>query len=961
MEEAGNEAQRAFGDGTIFIEKYIDNPKHIEVQILGDKFNNIVHLFERDCSVQRRFQKVVEIGPSPTLKQETKDKLYEYALTICKSVNYSCAGTVEFLVDKDENIYFIEVNPRIQVEHTVTEEITGIDLVRSQILIADGFKLADPLIDIKSQEDIKCNGYAVQCRITTENPENNFLPDYGKIIAYRSPGGFGIRLDAGSAYAGTVISPFFDSLLVKVTASGRTLPGACERLLRALREFRVRGLKTNIPFLEKVIRNLDFQAGEARVDFIKVNKGLYDFPIRRDRATKVLKYLAEIAVNNNPDIKPGYGKVKSIETPFPKFKRNPSLSGSKQKLDELGPEGFSKWIKDKKEVLITDTSFRDAHQSLLATRVRSIDLLKIAESYSHNLPNMFSVEMWGGATFDVAMRFLHECPWKRLQDFRKKMPNLLLQMLFRGSNGVGYKAYPDNLIEKFIEKSWENGIDVFRIFDSMNWMDAMETSIKTVRERTNALAEVSICYTGDILDKNRTKYDLNYYLDLAKKIEDSGAHIIAIKDMAGLLKPDAAEILISKLKESVSLPLHLHTHDTSSIQSTTYMRAINAGVDIIDLAIAPMSGLTSQPNLNSMLSALENHERKPSVNLDSLNSFSPYWESLREDYYAFESGLKSGTAEVYVHEIPGGQYSNLRPQARGLGLDDKFELVKKNYALVNKMLGDVVKVTPSSKVVGDFALFMTANSLSEEDIYEKGNELSFPESLKSFFRGELGQPHGGFPEKLQKIVLRGEKPFTCKPNDKLSPIDFEKEFKEFKNDFSEDKSELDFLSYKLYPKVYRDYFDFINTYGQTGIIPTPEFFFGLKANEEVLIQIDEGKTLIITLLYISEANEEGFRSVHFQLNGQTRVIEVKDKTIKTSKKANLKAEGEKQIGSPLQGKISKISVKENSKVNKDDSLFVIEAMKMETVVSSPVTGTIKKVYLDEGEMLQTEDLVLEFK
>ena len=707
--EAKNEAKKAFGDDTIFIEKFIDSPKHIEVQIMGDNYGNLVHLYERDCSVQRRYQKVVEVAPSIGLKEETRNKLYEYALRITREVNYNNVGTVEFLVDADENIYFIEVNPRVQVEHTITEEITGIDIVRSQIEIARGYPLDDKRIFIKSQEDIQINGYAIQCRITTEDPENNFKPDYGRVIAYRSPGGFGIRLDAGNCYAGVTISPFFDSMLVKITASGRTLIGASQRLQRALSEFRIRGVVTNKGFLENVLNHEVFYRGKATVKFIEDHPELFQMRRYMNRATKLLNYLGEVAVNGNPSVKRIDPAVKFRTPKIPDFERRGSYpSGTKQILEENGPEGLANWIKDQKQILFTDTTLRDAHQSLLATRMRSLDMLNVAEGFAKNNPNVFSLEMWGGATFDVSMRFLHENPWDRLKIIREAAPNILLQMLFRGSNGVGYKAYPDNLIQKFIEKSAENGMDIFRIFDSLNWVEAMKVSIKTVRERTNSVAEACICYTGDVMDKN-SKYNLQYYLDMAKALEDEGAHILAIKDMAGLLKPYAATELIGALKDHINIPIHLHTHDTSSMQATTYLKAIEAGVDIVDVAIASMSGLTSQPNFNALANVLEGHERDPKMNIKSLNEYSNYWEDVRQYYYPFESGLKAGTAEVYDHEIPGGQYSNLRPQAAALGLEDQFEEVKKNYAIVNDLFGDIVKVTPSSKVVGDMAIFMTAN------------------------------------------------------------------------------------------------------------------------------------------------------------------------------------------------------------------------------------------------------------
>ena len=957
--DSKSEAGNAFGDDTIFLEKYIDHPKHIEVQIMGDNYGNIVHLFERDCSVQRRFQKVVEVAPSANLSQETRDKLYEYALAITREVNYNNVGTVEFLVDKDENIYFIEVNPRIQVEHTITEEITGVDIVRSQILIAKGHALDDPRIYIQSQEDVQCNGFAIQCRITTEDPENGFKPDYGTIIAYRNAGGFGIRIDEGSSYAGVNISPFFDSMLVKVSSHGRTLKGAAQRLHRALREFRIRGVKTNIGFLENVISHPTFYNGECTVKFIDEHPDLFKITQKFDRGTKTLRFLADVSVNGHPDVK-SKEENKTFRHPvvpdYDKYGTYPK--GTKNILTELGPEKFAEWLKKEKAIHYTDTTFRDAHQSLLATRMRGIDMMKVAEGYAKNNPEIFSMEVWGGATFDVCMRFLHENPWERLAKFRRAMPNVLLQMLLRGSNAVGYKAYPDNLIEKFIEKSAETGIDIFRIFDSLNWLEAMKVSIKTVRERTNSIAEAAICYTGDILDPDQKKYTLDYYIDFAKQLEGEGAHIIAIKDMAGLLKPYAAKELISALKSEINLPIHLHTHDTSSVQSATYLQAIEAGVDVVDVALGSMSGLTSQPNFNSVASYMQGHEREQKLNINSLNDYSTYWEYVREYYYPFESGLKAGTAEIYDNEIPGGQYSNLRPQAEALGLGNKFETVKKNYALVNHMFGDLVKVTPSSKVVGDMALYMTSNNLTPDDIFEKGHTLSFPDSVVDLFRGELGQPVGGFPEKLSKIILKGEKPFTDKPNKHLEPIDFNKEMESFKKKFDGHDDEADLLAYLLYPKVYEEFYNHQQKYGEVGYIPTLAFFYGMKNGEEILVEISEGKTIIIKLLYISEPNEEALRTVSFELNGQTRRVQIKDNSAKVDKVTNKKISGENEVGAPLQGKLASIKVKPGDEVTENTALFVIEAMKMESSITAPRAGVVKEVHLKSGDMVQQDDLVV---
>ncbi len=960
--EAKREAKTAFGDDTIFIEKFIESPKHIEVQILGDKHGNIVHLFERDCSVQRRFQKVVEIAPAPNLKQETKDKLYQYALAIAREVNYNNAGTVEFLVDKKENIYFIEVNPRIQVEHTVTEEITGIDIVRSQILIASGHELSSPGIFIKSQESIKCNGFAIQCRITTEDPENDFKPDYGTIVAYRNAGGYGIRIDEGSSYPGVKISPFFDSMLVKITAKGRTLKGTSLRLLRTLREFRIRGVKTNIPFLENLIMHEAFQSGEITVNFIADHPELTRLKKKADSGTKVLKFVANTIVNGNPDVKV---IIPNKTFMLPKLPDSSEISGypdgTKQLLEKLKPVEFSKWVKAQNQILFTDCTMRDAHQSLLATRARTTDLLPFANSFSKHFPQMFSMEVWGGATFDVAMRFLHESPWERLELLRNAMPNVLLQMLIRGANAVGYTAYPDNLVEKFIEVSAEKGIDVFRIFDSLNSIENMRTSIDAVIKNTNSIAEVSMGYTGDILNPDRPKFNLNYYLDLAKRIEDTGAHILCIKDMAGLLKPYAAEKLIGELKKSITIPIHLHTHDTAGIQSATYLKAIEAGVDIVDVALSSMSGLTSQPNFNVLLEALKGTPRYNHYDINTLNAYSNYWENVREFYYPFEAELKSSTAEVYKHEIPGGQYSNLKPQAYSLGLAERMDDIKQAYIDANELFGDIVKVTPSSKVVGDLAMFMVNSNLTKADVLEKGNTLSFPNSVKGMLKGELGQPDGGWPKDFQKMVLKNEVPFVDLPNKHLAPVDFEKELVEFRKKFSADLSLEDFLSYKFYPKVFEEYFMNREEWGNVSVIPTTSFFYGLKSNEEIIIKIAEGKTIIVKFLYKSEPDDKGVRSVYFKLNGQTRAIEVKDNSIKTDFNHNKKAVGEKEIGAPLPGLLSKIWVKQGDKVKLNQPLFTIEAMKMENTVVANVAGEISYLVLKENSLVELNDCVVEIK
>ncbi|MBC7382384.1 MAG: pyruvate carboxylase [Bacteroidia bacterium] len=960
--EAKNEARVAFGDDTIFFEKYIDEPRHIEVQIMGDNYGNLVHLHERDCSVQRRFQKVVEMAPAPSIKESTREALHAYAIKICKHVNYNNVGTVEFLVDKEERIYFIEVNPRIQVEHTVTEEVTGIDIVKNQIRIAQGLSLHAPEINIKQQSDIKVEGFAVQVRITTEDPANGFKPDHGTIIAYRNAGGPGIRLDEGSAYPNVKISPFFDSLLVKVTASGKNLFESSERLLRVLKEFRIRGVKTNISFLENVLQHPTFLSGQTTVNFIDTHPELFKFKSRLDRGTKALKYMAEITVNGNPDIR-FIDTNKRFRTPVvPEFDRyEPYPIGSKDMLNQLGRKEFIKHLKNDKAIQYTDCTWRDAHQSLLATRMRTMDMLKVAESYAKNNPQVFSLEMWGGATFDVALRFLHEDPWQRLQMLREAVPNILFQMLIRGSNAVGYKAYPDNLVERFIEESSKNGIDIFRIFDSLNWIEGMRVSIAAVNERTPGLAEACICYTGDFLDPQKNKkFNLDYYLTLARKLEDAGAHILGIKDMAGLLKPFQAEVLIRELKKAVDIPIHLHTHDTSSIQSATYLKAIEAGVDVIDVALASMSGLTSQPNFNSIVAMMKGQEREQVMNLPSLNAFSNYWEAVREYYYPFEHELKAGTAEVYDHEIPGGQYSNLRPQARSLGLEDQFETIKNNYVVANELFGDIVKVTPSSKVVGDLALFMTANGYSKEAIFEKGESISFPDSVIELLRGDLGQNPGGFPQKFSSLVLKEKMAYTDRPNEHLLPIDFDKEFAAFQEKFGSDYNFLDCLSWLFYPKVFEEYVLHREQFGPLFHLPTPAFFYGLRNNEEILIELSAGKNILVRMLNAIDEGE-GKIMVLFRLNGQTRSIEVKDKKFTSSKPSNKKVSNENEIGSPLQGRLSKILVEIGDKVEKNAGLFTIEAMKMESTVIAPKAGIVKQIHMKEAALIEQDDLVVEME
>ena len=963
--ESKREALNAFGDDTVFLEKFVENPKHIEIQIVADNYGNTVHLFERDCSVQRRYQKVIEFAPSFDLKQETKDALYKYAISICKAVDYNNIGTVEFLVDDDGSIYFIEVNPRIQVEHTVTEVVTNIDLVKTQLFIAGGYKLSDQQIKIQNQESIKVTGYALQCRITTEDPQNNFKPDYGTISAYRSASGFGIRLDAGSVYQGAIISPFFDSMLVKVTANSRTLDGASRKVRRALAEFRIRGVKTNMPFLDNILKHETFKQGKVTVNFIKANPSLFLFKIPRNRATKLVTYLGDVIVNGNSDVKK-IDPTKTFSTPvIPKFDAQAAYpKGTKDLLTELGPDKFSQWLKNEQKVHFTDTTMRDAHQSLLATRMRTFDMLKVAEGYAKNNSGIFSMEVWGGATFDVCMRFLQENPWERLRLLRKAMPNVLLQMLIRGSNGVGYTAYSDNLIGKFVEQSWENGVDIFRIFDSLNWMESIAPCIEHVRTRTNGLAEGSICYTGDILDTKNTKYDLKYYISLAKDIENAGAHILGVKDMAGLLKPYAAYQLISALKSEINIPIHLHTHDTSSIQSATYLKAIEAGVDVVDVALGGLSGLTSQPNFNSVVEMIKFNDRESNLNIDSLNKYSNYWETVREYYYPFESGLKAGSGEVFKHEIPGGQYSNLKPQAQALGLEDRFHEITKMYGDVNLLFGDIVKVTPSSKVVGDMAQYLVSNNLTIQDVLERGDTISFPQSVVSFFKGDLGQPVGGFPKDLQKLILKDQKPYTDRPNAHIEPLDIDKEYAEFRKIFETGLGRpidiTDFLSYKLYPKVFTDAYNKHLKYDNIMNLPTKNFFYGMERGEEIIVKLEKGKMLLITLDSVGRPNEDGMVTVYFKVNGQARNVQIKDASIKIDKVEHVKAEKDnnKHIGAPLQGMLSTILVKKGEKVIKNQPLFIIEAMKMETTITAIEDSTIKQLVLKPGIMVNSEDLII---
>lgn len=957
---AQSEAKTSFGSDEVYVEKYLDRPKHIEVQILADHHGNIVHLYERDCSVQRRHQKLVEVAPSVALSTELREKICQAAVKIMKDAGFTNCGTVEFLVSGDE-FYFIEVNPRIQVEHTITELITGVDIVQAQILIAEGHPLHGPEIGIPKQEDITTRGYAIQCRITSEDPLNNFMPDTGKITVYRSSGGFGVRLDAGNAFQGAVISPYYDSLLVKVSTFAMTFEKAVRKMVRTLQEFRIRGIKTNIPFLVNVIQHEKFISGENHTSFVDETPELFEFPVSQDRATKLLTYIGDIVVNGFPGIgkveKPVYAKPR-----MPKVKRVDPPAGTKQIFDTYGPEGIVDWIKKQDRVLLTDTTFRDAHQSLLATRVRSFDMVKISEQTARLLPELFSLEMWGGATFDVSYRFLREDPWQRLLTLREKIPNVLFQMLFRGSNAVGYKNYPDNVIREFAKLAADAGIDVFRIFDSLNWVKGMEVAIEAVRD-AGKLVEAAICYTGDLLDPTRAKYDLKYYVDLAKELEAQGAHILAIKDMAGLLKPEAAYRLVSELKEKIDIPIHLHTHDTSGNGIYTYVRAIEAGVDIVDTAISAMAGFTSQPGASTLYYALEGTPRQPQVDIHALNEISKYWEDVRQYYKNFESGLKAPLPEVYEFEMPGGQYSNLQQQAKAVGLLHRWDEVQDMYRRVNMLFGDIVKVTPSSKVVGDMALFMVQNDLTEEDVLEKGMQINFPNSVIEFFQGYIGIPHGGFPEHLQKVVLKGREVLKDRAGKLLEPVNFAEVKEKLRPLMQREPTDFDAVAYALYPDVFLDYLKAVNRYGDLSVLDTLTFLYGMRIGETLEVEIEKGKTLIIKLVSIGQVQKDGTRIVYFELNGQPREVAIKDFSVESDlvEKPKADQQNEFHVGATMPGTVVKVLVEEGDTVKQGDHLVITEAMKMETTIQAPVSGTVEKIYVEPGEAISQGDLLIELR
>ncbi len=965
--EAKREAMAAFGKDEVYLEKLVERARHVEVQILGDSHGNAVHLFERDCSVQRRNQKVVERAPAPYLSAEQRKEISDYGLAIARATNYRGAGTIEFLMDMDTgSFYFIEVNPRIQVEHTVTEEVTGIDIVKAQIRILEGARIGTPESGVPAQADIRLNGHALQCRITTEDPEQNFIPDYGRIIAYRGATGFGIRLDGGTAYSGAIITRFYDPLLEKVTAWAPTPEEAIVRMNRALREFRIRGVATNLTFLEAIIGHEKFKNNTYTTRFIDTTPELFDHVRRRDRATRLLTYLADVTVNGHPETRsrPLPAVVAAPEPPYIEVSRE-IPDGAKQRLDRDGPENFAAWMRQESRVLITDTTMRDAHQSLLATRMRTYDIARIAGVYARALPNLLSLECWGGATFDVAMRFLTEDPWERLAEVRQGAPNLLLQMLLRGANGVGYTNYPDNVVRHFVAQAKQGGVDLFRVFDCLNWVENMRLAMDAVREE-GGLCEAAICYTGDMLSSARPKYDLKYYVGLAEELERAGAHIIAVKDMAGLLKPAAATELFKALRQATDLPLHFHTHDTSGISAATVLAAIDAGVDAVDAAMDAFSGNTSQPCLGSIVEALRDGPRDPGLDPAWIRRISFYWEAVRAQYAAFESDLKGPASEVYLHEMPGGQFTNLKEQARSLGLETRWHEVAQAYADANALFGDIVKVTPSSKVVGDMALMMVSQDLSVADVADPARDLSFPESVVSMLKGDLGQPPGGWPQAIQKKVLKGERPYVERPGALLGAADLKAERKTIEAAIERDVSEAELSSYLMYPKVFTDFAHAEALYGPVSKLPTPAYFYGLDVGDELQVDLAPGVTLVIDNLAQSEADADGMVTVFFELNGQPRRIKVPDRSHGAAgAAARRKADpGEpKHVAAPMPGVISAVSVEVGQMVEAGDNLMSIEAMKMESVLHAERAGKIAEVLVKPGDQIDAKDLlvVLEFE
>ncbi|WFU01693.1 pyruvate carboxylase [Rhizobium sp. CB3171] len=959
--EAKREAMAAFGKDEVYLEKLVERARHVESQILGDTHGNVVHLFERDCSVQRRNQKVVERAPAPYLTDAQRQELAAYSLKIAEATNYVGAGTVEYLMDADTGkFYFIEVNPRIQVEHTVTEVVTGIDIVKAQIHILDGFAIGTPESGVPKQEDIRLNGHALQCRVTTEDPEHNFIPDYGRITAYRSASGFGIRLDGGTSYSGAIITRYYDPLLVKVTAWAPNPLEAIARMDRALREFRIRGVATNLTFLEAIITHPKFRDNSYTTRFIDTTPELFQQVKRQDRATKLLTYLADVTVNGHPEARGRPAPSPKAAEPVLPYSDGKVPDGSKQRLDQLGPQKFAEWMRNEKRVLMTDTTMRDGHQSLLATRMRTFDIARVAGTYARALPQLLSLECWGGATFDVSMRFLTEDPWERLSLIREGAPNLLLQMLLRGANGVGYTNYPDNVVKYFVRQAAKGGIDLFRVFDCLNWVENMRVSMDAIAEE-NKLCEAAICYTGDILNSARPKYDLKYYTDLAVELEKAGAHIIALKDMAGLLKPGAAKVLFKALREATGLPIHFHTHDTSGIAAATVLAAVDAGVDAVDAAMDALSGNTSQPCLGSIVEALKGTERDPGLDPEWIRRISFYWEAVRHQYAAFESDLKGPASEVYLHEMPGGQFTNLKEQARSLGLETRWHQVAQAYADANQMFGDIVKVTPSSKVVGDMALMMVSQDLTVADVENPAKDIAFPDSVVSMLKGDLGQPPSGWPQALQKKALKGDKPYTVRPGSLLTEADLDADRKAIETKLERKVDDFEFASYLMYPKVFTDYALAADTYGPVSVLPTPAYFYGLKEGDELFAEIEKGKTLVIVNQAMTATDEKGMVTVFFELNGQPRRIKVPDRAHGASGSAiRRKAEtgNAAHVGAPMPGVISTVFVSPGQAIKAGDVLVSIEAMKMETALHAEKDGTISEVLVKAGDQIDAKDLLV---
>ncbi|MCP5267104.1 MAG: pyruvate carboxylase [Burkholderiaceae bacterium] len=975
IDVARREAAAAFGNDEVYLEKLVRNARHVEVQIMGDRHGNIVHLFERDCSVQRRNQKVVERAPAPYLDDAGRAALCESALALARAVGYTHAGTVEFLMDADTGkYYFIEVNPRIQVEHTVTEEVTGIDIVKAQLRITEGARIGAPDCPVPVQENIRLNGHALQCRVTTEDPENSFTPDYGRIQAYRSASGFGLRLDGGTAYSGAVITPYYDSLLVKVTAWGQTTDEAIRRMDRGLREFRIRGVATNLQFVENVINHPDFRAGRITTRFIDTTPELFKFSTRRDRASRLLRYITQVTVNGHPDMKgrqvPDLSHHQLLLPDCDLSSKPPP--GTRDLLVQMGPEKFASWMLAEQRVLLTDTTMRDAHQSLFATRMRTVDMRRIAPYYARMLPGMFSLECWGGATFDVAMRFLKEDPWQRLAELRQAVPNILLQMLLRASNAVGYTNYPDNVVRYFVEQAKKGGVDLFRVFDSLNWVENMRVAIDAVRE-AGGLCEGAICYTGDIFDRSRPKYDMRYYVNLARELKKAGVHVLGIKDMAGVCRPRAAEALVRTLKEETGLPVHFHTHDTSGISAASVLAAIAGGADAVDGAMDAMSGLTSQPNLNAILAALESTDRDPrfiggktdrpsGVATEAMRDIAHYWEGVRKLYEPFESDIRSGTADVYRHEMPGGQYTNLREQARATGLEHRWPEVAQAYADVNRLFGDIVKVTPTSKVVGDLAIFMVANGLTPAEVADPAREVAFPESVVSLFKGELGFPPDNFPRELARKVLRDDPPRPYRPGDTLAPVDIEQSRAEAEKAIGRHVSDTDLASYLMYPKVFRDYAEHRRTYADVSNLPTQTFFYGMREREEIAIDIDPGKTLVVRLHGTAPAEDEGVIRAFYELNGQPRTMRVEQAGAKKApQRAKADPANAGHVPAPMPGMVVTVSVSVGQRVKAGDPLLSIEAMKMETQIRAERAGVVRALHAKPGDTVAAHDLLIEIE